>query len=138
MFLNLNETGSHFINLINSAEGDYSRYLFFYLAKIIDNKNFDSAIKISSTIDPLTSSLLIAQTKKWIDQSNYKKFEKYFSCKEKADILGEFFFLISNLYSAQEEYEKSNFYLNISNYLNPKFYFNLSLLARKLFYYWQF
>ena len=43
--------------------------------------------------------------------------------------MAEFFFLISNLYSSQEEYEKSNFYLNISNYLNPKFYFNLSLLA---------
>ena len=43
--------------------------------------------------------------------------------------MAEFFFLISNLYSSQDEYEKSNFYLNISNYLNPKFYFNLSLLA---------
>ena len=47
--------------------------------------------------------------------------------------MGEFFFLISNLYSSQQEYEKSNFYLNISNYLNPKFYFNLSLLAEDYF-----
>ena len=132
-YLNSNKTNSHFINLINSAEGDYSRYLFFYLTKLIENKDYDSAIQISSTIDPLTSDLLIAQTKKWVDQSNFKKFKKHFSCKQEADILAEFFFLISNLYSSQGEYEKSNFFLNISNYLNPKFYFNLSLLAENYF-----
>ena len=132
-YLNSNKTNSHFINLINSAEGDYSRYLFFYLTKLIENKDYDSAIQIASTIDPLTSDLLIAQTKKWIDQSNFKKFKKHFSCKQEADILAEFFFLISNLYSSQGEYEKSNFFLNISNYLNPKFYFNLSLLAENYF-----
>ena len=132
-YLNSNKTNSHFINLINSEEGDYSRYLFFYLTKLIENKDYDSAIQIASTIDPLTSDLLIAQTKKWIDQSNFKKFKKHFSCKQEADILAEFFFLISNLYSSQGEYEKSNFFLNISNYLNPKFYFNLSLLAEDYF-----
>ncbi len=132
-YLNSNKTNSHFINLINSAEGDYSRYLFFYLTKLIENKDYDSAIQIASTIDPLTSDLLIAQTKKWIDQSNFKKFKKHFSCKQEADILAEFFFLISNLYSSQGEYEKSIFFLNISNYLNPKFYFNLSLLAENYF-----
>jgi tetratricopeptide (TPR) repeat protein len=128
-FLNSNKTNSHFINLINSEKGNYSRYLFFYIANLIENKDHDLAIQIASTIDPLASNLLIAQTKKWIDQSNFIKFRKYFSCNKETDILGEFFFLISNLYSSQEEYEKSNFYLNISNYLNPKFYFNLLLLV---------
>ena len=132
-YLNSNKTNSHFINLINSAEGNYSRYLFFYLTKLIENKDYDSAIQIASTIDPLTSDLLIAQSKKWIDQSNFKKFKKHFSCKQETDILAEFFFLISNLYSSQGEYKKSNFFLNISNYLNPKFYFNLSLLAENYF-----
>ena len=132
-YLNSNKTNSHFINLINSAEGDYSRYLFFYLTKLIENKDYDSAIQIASTIDPLTSDLLIAQTKKWIDQSNFKKFKKHFSCKQEADILAEFLFLISNLYSSQGEYEKSNFFLNISNYLNPKFYFKLEFLAEDYF-----
>jgi len=132
-YLNSNKTNSHFINLINSAEGNHSRYLFFYLTKLIENKDYDSAIQIASTIDPLTSDLLIAQTKKWIDQSNFKKFKKHFSCKQETDILAEFFFLISNLYSSQGEYKKSNFFLNISNYLNPKFYFNLSLLAENYF-----
>ena len=72
---------------------------------------------------------MIAQANKWIDEKNYKKFNHYFSCKNENDLLAEFFFLISNLYSSQDKFKESNFYLNISNYLNPKFYFNLSLLA---------
>jgi tetratricopeptide (TPR) repeat protein len=47
--------------------------------------------------------------------------------------VSEFFFLIANLYSAQNEYEKSNFYLNISYNLNPEFLFNLSLLAENYY-----
>ena len=47
--------------------------------------------------------------------------------------MSEFFFLVSNLYSSQENYEKSNFYLNISYYLNPEFKFNLSLLAENYY-----
>ena len=37
--------------------------------------------------------------------------------------------MISNLYSSQELYKKSNFYIHLSNYLNPEFNFNNSLLA---------
>ena len=51
------------------------------------------------------------------------------SCKDSNDIISEFFFLISNLYSSQDNFEKSNFFLKLSNFLNPKFIFNLSLVA---------
>ena len=132
-YLNTSKTNSYFVNLINSADGDYSRYLFFYLSKIIENKDFKTAKEISSTIDPLRSGLLISQAKKWIDDENTNRFSQYFSCKNESDLLAEFFFLISNLYSSQDRFEKSNFYLNISNYLNPKFYFNLSLIAENYF-----
>ena len=132
-YLNTSKTNSYFVNLINSVEGDYSRYLFFYLSKIIENKDFKTAKKISNTIDPLRSGLLISQAKKWIDDKNTDRFSEYFSCKNENDLLAEFFFLISNLYSSQDRFEKSNFYLNISNYLNPKFYFNLSLIAENYF-----
>ena len=40
---------------------------------------------------------------------------------------------MSNLYSSQDNFEKSNFYLNLSNYLNPKFEFNLSLVAENYY-----
>ena len=132
-YLNSNKTDSHFLNLINSAEGDYSRYLFFYLSNVIENKNYKTAQQISKTIEPFSSTLLISQSKKWIDNENYKKFNKHFSCQNENDLLSEFFFLISNLYSSQNIIETSNFYLSVSNYLNPKFYFNLSLLAENYY-----
>ncbi|ARJ48832.1 tetratricopeptide repeat protein [Candidatus Pelagibacter sp. RS40] len=132
-YLNSNKTDSHFLNLINSAEGDYSRYLFFYLSNVIVNKDYKTAKQISKTIEPFSSTLLISQSKKWIDNENYKKFKKHFSCQNENDLLSEFFFLISNLYSSQNIIETSNFYLSVSNYLNPKFYFNLSLLAENYY-----
>ena len=128
-YLSSNKANSNFLNLINSPESDYSRYLFFYLGNIIGNKDFEVANEISQTIEPMRSSLLIAQSKKWIEENNYEKFNYYFSCKNEKDLLAEFFFLIANLYSSQDQFKLSNFYINISNYLNPKFYFNLSLLA---------
>jgi len=128
-YLNSNKTNSHFENLINSSEGDYSRYLFFYLVNIIENKEYKLAEEISKTIEPLSSSLLISQSKKWIEDKKFKKFTNYFSCKDENHLLSEFFFLISNLFSSQEDFEKSNFYLSLSNYLNSDFYFNLALLA---------
>ncbi len=132
-YLNSDTTKSYFLNLINFEDSKYSRYLFFYLINLIENKDYDSAKQISSTIDLLNSSLLVSQAKQWIEKSNFEKFEKYFSCKNESHLLSEFFFLISNLYSAEEDYEKSNFYLNISNYFNPKFYFNLSLLSENYY-----
>ena len=128
-YLNKPGTKSKFINLINSNEGDYSRYLFFYLNYIISNDEIDSAIQISQTIDEIGNNLLISQSKTWIKDSNYNKIKKIFSCKKESDLISEFFFLISNFYLINEDFEKSNFYLNLSNYLNPKFYFNLTHLV---------
>ena len=73
--------------------------------------------------------MLIAQAKYWVETKRFKEFQKIFSCKNSNDIVSELFFLIANLYSSQGDYDRSNFYLNISYDLNHKFYFNLSLLA---------
>ena len=127
-YLNKQETGKKFINLINSDDGEYTRYLFFYFNNLIENKDFDSAKQISKTLNILDVNLLVNQSKYWIDRSNYKKFNQFFSCKDEADIIAEFLFLISNFYAAEKNFEKSNFYLNLSIYLNPKFYFNLTHL----------
>ena len=127
-YLNHTETNLKFINLVNSDEGDYTRYLFFYLNNLIKEKDFKSALRTSREINALDSNLLIQQAKQWIDNSNFNKFDHFFSCENEADILAEFFFLISNFLAVDENFEKSNFYSNISNYLNPKFYFNLTHL----------
>ena len=128
-YLDSNKNTNHFLNLINSTEGDYSRYLFFYFSILIDKKEYEMVNEISKTIEPLRNGLLILQSKKWIENKEFKKFKNYFSCKNENDLLSEFFFLISNLFSSQENFEDSNFYLSLSNFLNSKFYFNLSLLA---------
>ncbi len=132
-YLKKTEINSKFVNLVNSDEGDYTRYLFFYLNNLISKNDFETAIQISSSINDINSNLLIQQAKYWIDNSNFNKFNNIFSCENESDILGEFFFLISNFYAADENFEKSNFYSNISNYLNPKFYFNLTHLVSNYF-----
>ena len=128
-YLGEKQTQSYFFDLINNNEVDYSRYIFFYINNLIEQNKFQTAKEIADQIDFLNSSLLIMQTKNWIDNKKLEKFTEIFSCKDESNILSEFFYLIASLYSSQNDFEKSNFYINISNFLNPKFKFNLSLLA---------
>ena len=129
-YLNDKDTNFFFNTLVNSKnDADYTRYIFFYLNYLIENDGYEEAKNITANIDYLNSSLLISQGKKWIEDQRPGEFKKIFSCSNTTDIISEFFFLVSNLYSSQNDYENSNFYLNISHYLNPKFKFNLSLLA---------
>ena len=133
-YLNDDKTNDFFLNLINNQETDYTRYTFFYLSYLIENNNFIEAINITKDIDYINSTLLLSQGKYWIEEKNFNKFSDVFSCKNHNDILSEFLFLVSNLYSSDDNYEKSNFYLNLSNYLNPKFKYNLSLIVENYYF----
>ena len=133
-YLNDKDTEVYFANLVNSKnDADYTRYIFFYLNYLLENDKYEEAKNITDNLDYLNLSLLISQGKKWIETKNTEEFKKIFSCRNPTDIISEFFFLVSNLYSSQKNYEKSNFYLNISYYLNPKFKFNLSLLSENYY-----
>ena len=132
-YLGDSKTDIYFLQLINDQEADYSRYIYFYISYLINNKRLEEAKKITDELDYLNSTLLNAQGKKWIDQNKLNEFNKIFSCKNQKDVVSEFLFLIANLYSSQNDYEKSNFYLNISHFLNPKFKFNLSLMAENYY-----
>ena len=132
-YLQENNTGSFFLNLINNQQGDYSRYIFFYINYLIENKKIDEARAVAEQLEYINSTLLLAQSKSWIDNNKLKEFNKIFKCNNHNDIVSEFLFLISNLYSSQDDFEKSNFYLNLSSYLNPKFTFNLSLVAENFY-----
>ena len=133
-YLGDQSTKTYFKRLINSQnDADYSRYAFFFVNYLIESEKYDEAKQITDDFDYLNSSLLISQGKKWIEDTKFKNFLDIFSCTNSNDIMGEFFFLVANLYSSQGDYEKSNFYLNISNYLNPKFTLNLSLLAENYY-----
>ena len=132
-YLEEKNTGSFFLNLINNQQGDYSRYIFFYINYLIDNQEIDEAKAIGDQLEYINSTLLLTQTKSWLDKNKLKEFNKIFSCKNHNDVISEFLFLISNLYSSQDDIEKSNFYLNLSSYLNPKFKFNLTLVAENFY-----
>ena len=132
-YLNKKETDTKFKNLIDKQESDYSRFLFFRINYLINNNDFQSVKKISKTINILNSNLLIQQSKQWIDNSDLTKFNEIFSCQNESDIIAEFFFLISNFLSVDVDFQKSNFYSNLSIYLNPKFYFNLTHLLENYF-----
>ena len=133
-YLNDENTKTYFKQLFNSQnKSDYTRYIFFYLNYLLENNEYDEAKIITDNLDYLNLSLLISQGKRWIENQKIDEFKKIFSCSNPSDIISEFFFLVSNLYSSQDNYEKSNFYLNISNYLNPKFKFNLTLLAENYY-----
>ena len=122
-------TGRYFSKLINDPESDFTRYIYFYISYLVENGNINEAKVITDEIEFLNSTLLLSQGKSWIDNGNLQEFKEVFSCKNHNDLIAEFLFLISNLYSAQDNYEMSNFYLNLSNFLNPRFVFNLSLVA---------
>ncbi len=132
-YLSDQKTETLFTNLINAHEGDYTRYTYFYLSYLIENNRIDEAKELTENINYINTTLLLSQAKSWIENENFKKFNQVFSCKNHSDILSEFLFLLSNLYSSQDNYKKSNFYLNISNHLNPKFIFNLSLISENFY-----
>ena len=133
-FLKDKKTDAYFLNLINDIQSDYSRYLFFYLSYLIENNKIKEAKSLASNINYINATLLLSQAKSWIEDDDIDKFKNFFSCKNYNDIISEFLFLISNLYSSQDNFEQSNFYLNLSNFLNPKFTFNLSLVAENQYF----
>ncbi|MDC3125413.1 tetratricopeptide repeat protein [Candidatus Pelagibacter sp.] len=132
-YLNDEKTGAFFLNLINNQQGDYSRYIFFYLNYLVDKKKINEAENVVSQFDYINSTILLSQSKSWIENKKFNKFNKIFSCQDHKDVVSEFLFLVSSLYSSQDNFEKSNFYLILSNYLNPKFEFNLSLIAENYY-----
>ena len=133
MFLNDPKTENFFLSLINKNDADYTRYIYFYLSYLVENNNIGNLYEITSEIDYINSTLLLSQGKHWVENKNYRKFQNIFSCKNHNHLISEFLFLISNLYTSQENYERSNFYLYLSNFLNPKFIYNLSLAAENYY-----
>ena len=103
-FLNDKKTDKYFSNLISDIQSDYSRYLFFYFSYLIENDKLNEARLLSEDINYINTTLLLSQAKDWIEDDDFKKFTKFFSCKNYNDILSEFLFLISNLYYSQDNF----------------------------------
>jgi len=133
-YLDDKNTDYFFLKLINNSQTDYSRYIFFYLTYLIEKNKIEEAKTITKDLNYINTTLLLSQGKSWIERGQNGEFSKVFSCRNYNDIVGEFLFLISNLYSSQNKFENSNFYLSLSNYVNPKFVFNLSLVAENFYF----
>ena len=128
-YLNKNVDES-FLKLLNFTEIDYTRYIFFYVNYLFSKKRNNEAVDIIKRYtDVLDSNILLDQTKFWIKDKKYSEITKIFDCKNPKHLLSEFFYVIANLYSGKQLYNKSNFYLNLSIYFNPKFQINQALLA---------
>jgi tetratricopeptide (TPR) repeat protein len=133
-YLDDKNTENYFLELVNKSDSDYSRYVFFYASYLIENERFSTINNVLSEYDYINSKLLISQSKNWVKDRKYEKFTNIFSCKNHNHVISEFLFLVSNLYSSQDDFEKSNFYLYLSNYLNSKFIYNLSLVAENYYF----
>ncbi len=133
-YLDDRNTENYFLEVINESDSDYSRYVFFYVSYLIEKGRFSNIRNILSEYDYINSKLLISQSKNWVENRKYENFTNIFSCKNHNHVISEFLFLVSNLYSSQDDFEKSNFYLYLSNYLNPKFIYNLSLVAENYYF----
>ena len=119
-----------FLKLLNSSEVDYTRYVYFYANYLFSKERNNEAVNIvKKYTDILESNLLLDQTKFWVKDEKYSEITEIFDCKNYKHLLGEFFYVIANLYSSEDLYNKSNFYLNLSIYFNSKFQINQALLA---------
>ena len=133
-YLNDKGTNEYFLNLINDVEADYTRYNFFLLSFLIENDRIAEIENITRKIDYTSSTLLLSQGKSWIENGDEKNLVKVFSCLNANDIVSEFLFLVSNLYSSQDNFERSNFFLYLSSFLNPEFIYNFSLMAENKYF----
>ena len=70
------------------------RYIFFYVNYLIENGNIDEAKIITEQLQYINSSLLLSQTKMWLDSNNLKQFKKIFSCNNHNDIISELCIII--------------------------------------------
>jgi len=126
-YLDLEYTNKRFEEFIE-YDGSSSRYIYFYLDYLIEKKKNRKIDLVLEDINQLNKPLIVAQSVNWIEENNYKRLNDLFSCKNEKDIIAEFFYLIANLYSSQNLFKDSNFYIMLSKYLNPEFTLNSTLL----------
>ena len=133
-YLDKNNANQSFLDLVGLNGNENKRYVYFYINYLISkNKLIEAEQFIKKNNDTLNYNLILKQTKNWVINKNFKQITKIFNCKNHNDLIGEFLYLIASIYSSEEIFDKSNFYLNLSLYLNPKFIFNNVLKASNLF-----
>ena len=104
------ETESSFRELIENENYDFSRYNFFLINYLISkDKNLDAKKKILESRARHDTNLLLKETENFFLNKKEKRITDFFNCRDEKNPIAEFFYIIANLYSHEEEYEKSNF-----------------------------
>ena len=134
-YFDTSKTELSFQKLINDKEYIFSRYNFF-LANYLLHKDKNQKAKeiIYRSSETYSSNVLLKQMENFISDGEVNKITKLFNCKNPKDNIAEIFYVLANLSSSQNDYQLSNFYLNISLFLNNKFTPNKALLAENFFY----
>ena len=118
-----------FNQLIDNEEYS-SRYSFFLVNYLLHKKNNIKAEEIiQKGREEYSSNLLIKQSEDFVLKGKYKKIKELFNCKNPKDSIAEILYIMANIYSSNENYQLSNFYLNLSFFFNNKFLPNKILLA---------
>ena len=134
-YFNSSETLNAFNKLIEHQDYSFSRYNFFLSNYLLFNNKEEKAAKvIARGKEKHHTSLLLKQSEQFILEKKSKWIKSFYNCQNPKDNIAEFFYVIANLYSSEQDYQLSNFYLNISLLLNKKFTPNKTLLAENLFY----
>jgi hypothetical protein len=129
------QTLNSFEELIRNKDYNFSRYSFFLANYLLfNNKTIEAKKIIKNSRKKYNSNLLIKQTESFFLNHEYEKVKNFFNCKNPKDSLGEFFYVIANLHSSENNYQLSNFYMKISLFLNNKFLMNKALLAENYYY----
>jgi Tfp pilus assembly protein PilF len=134
-FFDSQETPKIFEEIVQNEEYDFARYNFFMVNYFLfknENEKAKEAIKKSS--EKYSSNLLIKETENFLFENKESKIKDFFNCKNPKGPIAEFFYVISNLYSSEKEYQISNFYFNVSQYLNKDFLSNNALLAENYYF----
>ena len=129
------DTQNFFQEIIKNKNYNFSRYNFFLANYLLFNEKDETALKIIQNARKENSSnLLIKETENYLINGKKEKIKDFFDCKNPNDSIAEFFYVIANLHSSEQNYKLSNFYFQISAHLNKKFLTNKALMAENLYY----
>ena len=134
-YFDTNQTRSDFKKIIENKNYNFARYNFFLTNYLLHkNEKVEAQKFIIKNNEINNSNLLTKQTKFFFLNKSDEKIKNIFNCQNPKDNIAEFFYIIANLYSSENDYQLSNFYLKISLFLNKKFTPNKTLLAENLYF----
>ena len=134
-FFDTNEAQNSFEKLIADNDYNFSRYNFFLANYFLYKDKISEAKKIINYgKKEHASNLLIKHTENLLLNGKIKEIIQLFDCKNSKHNISEFFYILANLYSSENDYQMSNFYLKISLLFNDKFLTNKALLAENYYY----